>query len=169
MAKLRTAIFPGSFDPLTLGHVDLVERALEIFDLIVIAILEHQGKHTLFSPEERVKIIEEVFKGKRERVKIERFSGLLVDFAKVHDCEVLLRGLRAISDFDYEAQMALMNRKLSERTETLFMMAREPYSYVSSTLVKQVAHAGGSITALVPPTVAQAVKDKMEQENGKRK
>jgi pantetheine-phosphate adenylyltransferase len=154
-----TAIFPGSFDPLTLGHVDLVTRALEVFDHVVVAVLDHYGKKSLFSPAERVKLGQEVFKEYGSRVTVESFTGLLVDYAKSKDCRVILRGLRAISDYDYEAQMALMNRKLCDSVETLFMMSREPYSYISSTLVKQVAPVGGDVSTLVPPVVEKRLKE----------
>lgn len=158
--KHRRAVFPGSFDPLTYGHVDLISRALEIFDSVLIAVLINPAKDSLFTPEERVRLIEMQFKEFGSRIEVECFSGLLVEFAAERGIRVILRGLRAISDFDYEAQMALMNRNLSEEIETLFLMTREKYSYISSSLVKQIAPFGGDVTRLVPPGVARALKKK---------
>ncbi len=160
MNNQRTIIFPGSFDPLTNGHVDIVRRALLVFDRVLIGVLTNPSKQYLFSTEERIDLVFQEFKSESERVVIKSFSGLLVDFAKQQGAEVVLRGLRAISDFDYEAQMALLNRKLSGNIETLFMVAREENSYISSTLVKQVAPFGGDISALVPAHVRQALLKK---------
>jgi len=160
MAKMKTVLFPGSFDPLTYGHVDIVSRALHIFDNIVIGVLSNPQKGSLFTAEERVELIREQFFDLKERVVVETFSGLLVEFAKEKEINVVLRGLRAISDFDYEAQMALMNKSLSPEIETFFLMTREKYSYISSSLVKQVAPFGGSVQELVPPVIQQALKHK---------
>ncbi len=151
------AVFPGSFDPLTKGHVDIVERALEVFDKVTIAVLINQSKHTLFSPDERVRIIQKQFQRAKDRVTVESFSGLLVEFVKRLNSRVIIRGLRAISDFDYEAQMALINRKLAPGIETFFMTAREENSYISSSVVKQVAMLGGDVSAMVPKVVEQAL------------
>ena len=167
---LQTAIFPGSFDPLTLGHIDIVTRALKIFDKVLIAVLNNPGKQTLFSVEERVNLIVDHFDGVdsndiasdiASRVQVKSFSGLLVDFAAENKAKVIIRGLRATSDFDYEAQMALMNRSLTEDIETFFLTTRAEYSYVSSSLVKQVAPFGGDVSGLVPEVVSKALKIKM--------
>lgn len=159
MTKAR-AIFPGSFDPLTNGHVDLILRGLDLFDEVIIGILCNPSKESLFSVTERTRLIESVLK-KNKRVVVKSFSGLLVDFARKQNITTVIRGLRAISDFDYEAQMALTNRKLSD-LETVFLMAREENSYVSSTVVKQVARYGGDVYKFVPPIVAKALKDKFK-------
>lgn len=153
------AIFPGSFDPLTYGHVDIIERALEIFDTVTVGVLSNPAKQSLFPLEKRVELIQGEFTHYGSRVSVESFSGLLVEFARAQGSKVILRGLRAISDFDYEAQMALMNRNLSPEIETFFLMTREKYSYISSSLVKQVAPYGGSVAELVPPSVERALQD----------
>ncbi len=162
MSKLARAIFPGSFDPLTLGHVDIITRALEFCEQVIVGVLANPSKSPLFTADERVDLIEQHFRLYGERVVAESFSGLLVDFAKEQKTRVLLRGLRATSDFDYEAQMALMNRHLSSEIETFFLMTLEKHSYISSSLVKQVAPLGGSVEHLVPPVVAEALMDKYE-------
>jgi pantetheine-phosphate adenylyltransferase len=154
------AIYPGSFDPLTNGHTDVVRRCLKIFDRVIVGVLENPSKHTLFSVEERLALIRSEFADCGERVSAQSFSGLLVDFARRFERGVVVRGLRAISDFDYEAQMALLNKTLCEDLETLFLMAREKNSYISSSLVKQVAQLGGSVEALVPKEVAVALRGK---------
>ncbi len=156
----KSAVFPGSFDPFTNGHIDIVERSLEIFETVHVAVLENFSKNALFSPEERVALIEKIFKKQKQKVIVETFSGLLVDYVKKVKSRVIIRGLRAISDFDYEAQMALMNRQLDHRVETLFMMTREENSYISSTLVKQVAPYGGDVSMLVHPIIAKALQAK---------
>lgn len=157
---VTTAICPGSFDPLTNGHVDIVRRSLRIFDRVIVAVLENPTKTTLFSVAERLELIRAEFADCRDRVEARSFSGLLVDFVQSVDRGVVVRGLRAISDFDYEAQMALVNKTLCEDVETVFLMAREKNSYISSSLVKQVAQLGGSVEALVPPQVAAALAQK---------
>src|SRR5438552_366513 len=145
----RVAVFPGSFDPLTNGHVDIIHRGARLFDRIVVAILMNADKQPLFSVSERVEIIRECFAGEAN-VEVETFDGLLVDYIKRRQASVIVRGLRAVSDFEYETQMALMNRHLNPAVETVFMMPSEQYTYVSSRLVKEVAALGGSVSGLVP-------------------
>ncbi len=157
----RIALFPGSFDPLTRGHIDLVRRALRIFDRVVVGVLVNSTKDSLFSPEEREVFIRTEFSDSSDRVVVKSFSGLLVEFAKQVQAQVVIRGLRAISDYDYEAQMALMNKHLYEELETFFMIAREENSYVSSSLVRQIAALGGEVEKLVTPVVASALKQKL--------
>jgi pantetheine-phosphate adenylyltransferase len=148
----RLAVYPGSFDPLTNGHVDIIERGARLFDRIVVAILVNLEKTPLFSVEERVEIARTVFKD-APNVEVDTFQGLLVDYARRREANVIVRGLRAISDFEYEMQMALMNRRLNESIETVFMMPAEPYTYLSSRLVKEVFALGGSVDGLVPAIV----------------
>ena len=155
----RIAIYPGSFDPLTNGHVDIIERGSRIFDEIIVAILGNVEKTPLFSEAERVGILQHVFKD-RVNVKVETFSGLLVDYAQLKKASVIVRGLRAVSDFEYEFQMALMNRHLAPGIETVFMMPAEQYTYISSRLIKEVFTLGGEITGLVPPIVEEKLRAK---------
>jgi len=155
----RVAIYPGSFDPLTSGHVDIIERGARIFDSIIVAILVNVEKAPLFSETERVAIIREVFKD-QPNVQVETFNGLLVDYAQRKGATVLVRGLRAVSDFEYEFQMALMNRHLAPGLETVFMMPAEQYTYISSRLIKEVFSLGGEVTGLVPPVVEERLRDK---------
>jgi pantetheine-phosphate adenylyltransferase len=157
----RVAIYPGSFDPLTNGHVDIIERGANIFDSIIVAILANDEKTPLFSETERIAIIREVFKG-HQNVQVEAFSGLLVDYAQLKKATVLVRGLRAVSDFEYEFQMALMNRHLAPGLETVFMMPDEKYTYISSRLIKEVFTLGGEITGLVPPLVEEKLRGKQK-------
>src|SRR5580765_6590795 len=146
------AVYPGSFDPLTNGHVDIIERGARLFDRIIVAILVNAEKSPLFSTAERVDIARKVFKD-HTNVEVDTFDGLLVDYVAKRKANVLVRGLRAVSDFEYEFQMALMNRHLNPSIETVFMMPSEQYTYVSSRLVKEVAALGGSVSGLVPPLV----------------
>jgi pantetheine-phosphate adenylyltransferase len=155
----RVAIYPGSFDPLTNGHVDIIERGVRIFDVIVVAILVNAEKSPLFSKQERVAIVEEVFKG-RPNVEVDTFDGLLVDYAARRQAQVIVRGLRAVSDFEAEFQMALMNRRLDPKIETVFMMPAEQYSYISSRLIKEVFSLGGRVHGLVPDSVEQRLREK---------
>ena len=149
---MTIAIYPGSFDPLTNGHVDIIRRGTRLFDRIVVAILVNEQKTPLFTTDERVAMVREAFTDDAA-VRVETFDGLLVDFVDRQQASAIVRGLRAVSDFEYEFQMALMNRRLNERVETVFMMPAETYTYVSSRLVKEVAALGGSVTNLVPRTV----------------
>ena len=161
MDKETIAVFPGSFDPLTNGHVDIVERTLQLFDKVVVAIVEQTHKSgSLFTIEERAEMIAKHFENYNGRVEVKPFSGLLVDFVKEVGGRVIIRGLRAISDFDYEAQMALMNRRLSGGIDTMFLMAREQNSYISSSMVRQVAYYHGDVSTIVPPVIAEAVVKK---------
>jgi pantetheine-phosphate adenylyltransferase len=153
------AIYPGSFDPLTNGHVDIIERGARLFERIVVAILLNMEKAPLFSVSERVDIAREVFGG-QANVEVDTFDGLLVDYARRRRAGAIVRGLRAISDFEFEMQMALMNRRLNADVETVFMMPAEPYTYVSSRLVKEVVALGGSVHGLVPEVVERRLREK---------
>jgi len=153
------AVFPGSFDPITNGHLDIVDRGLSLFDRVRMAILVNPEKQPLFSVEERLALIREAYRG-NSRVEVDTFSGLLVDYAERVGASVILRGIRAISDFEYEFQMALMNRRLDPQIETVFMMPAESYSYVSSRLVKEVFQLGGRVSDLVPPVVERRLSEK---------
>jgi pantetheine-phosphate adenylyltransferase len=157
----RTAIFPGSFDPITNGHVDIIRRALRLFDGIVVAVLKNAAKQPHFSPDERVALIREVFAGD-VGVEVDTFDGLLVDYARRRQAIAIVRGLRAISDFEYEMQMAHMNRHLSPTVETVFLMPDETNSFLSSRLVKEVFSLGGDVAAFVPP----AVERRLQQTRG---
>jgi pantetheine-phosphate adenylyltransferase len=161
--KAVKAIYPGTFDPLTNGHLDLIARGAKIYDHLIVAILRNEAKNPLFSVEERVEMISaatEIF----PNVTVATFNGLLVEFAKREHAGVLIRGIRAISDYEYELQMALMNRRLSPELETVFMMPGEKYSYVSSRMIKNVFRLGGSVDGLVPPLVAQRLAARVASE-----
>ncbi len=148
----RVALYPGSFDPLTMGHVDIIQRGSALFDTIIVAVLENVSKKPLFTVDERIEMIQDTFKTS-ENVEADAFSGLLVEYAAGRKASTIVRGIRAISDFEYEFQMALMNRRLAPTIETVFMMPAEEYSYVSSRIVKEVASLGGKVTGLVPEGV----------------
>ena len=155
-----TAIYPGSFDPLTNGHLDLIDRASKLFDRLVVAILTNLEKRPLFTVPERVEMLHAVTSG-MPNVTIETFSGLLVDYALRKEAQVIVRGVRAFSDYEYELQMALMNRKLEPRIETVFLMPAESYTYLSSRLVKEIVQHGGSVADLVPPAVEERLHRKL--------
>jgi len=156
------AIYPGSFDPITYGHVDIIERGFQVFDEIIIAVLENPKKEPLFSTKERVAMIRGIY-ADRDNIKVMTFKGLLVDFVQAQKARVVIRGLRAISDFEYELQMALMNRNLAPDVETFFMMPSVKYSFLSSNLVREVALLGGSVTELVPELVARRLSQKIKR------
>ncbi len=154
----RRAIYPGSFDPITNGHLDIIERSANMFDEVIVAVLVNDGKDPMFSLEERVEMIRAV--SRWSNVRVGTFEGLLVQYAVEQGAQVIVRGIRAVSDYEYELQMALMNRRLEPRVETVFMMSAEAYSYLSSRLIKEVFKLGGSISGLVPPDVEQRMKQR---------
>jgi pantetheine-phosphate adenylyltransferase len=154
------AIYPGSFDPLTYGHIDIVERSVRIFDKVVMAIITNPAKTPLFSADERREIIEEIVVRKFPNVEVDVFHGLLVDYAQKKKAQAIVRGIRAVTDYEYEFQMALMNRRLAPGIETVFMMPAEQYSYLSSRLVKEIAGLSGSVEGLVPPEVERRLENK---------
>jgi pantetheine-phosphate adenylyltransferase len=154
------AVYPGSFDPLTNGHVDIITRGARIFDRIIVAILINAEKAPLFSMDERLKISREVFQD-LPNVEVDTFDGLLVDYVERREAHVIVRGLRAVSDFEFEFQMALMNRRLNGKIETVFMMPAEQYSYISSRLIKEVFSLGGRVHGLVPDTVEERLRQKV--------
>jgi pantetheine-phosphate adenylyltransferase len=158
---MKLAVYPGSFDPLTNGHVDIIERGTRLFDKIIVAILVNVEKSPLFTMEERVDIVREVFKG-RPNVEVDTFDGLLVDYVARRRADVIVRGLRALSDFETEFQMALMNRRLGPHIETVFMMPAEQYTYISSRLIKEVFSLGGQVRGLVPEIVERRLSDKQK-------
>ncbi len=159
------AIYPGSFDPITNGHLDLIQRGARLFDRLIVSILRNETKAPLFSVEERMEMLREVLHV-YPNVEVDSFDGLLVDYAAARSATVLLRGIRAISDYEYELQMALMNRRLQPGLETVFMMASEAYSFISSRLVKEVFSLGGNIAGLVPPSVEARLRGRMTQATG---
>ena len=161
---MTVALYPGTFDPLTNGHLDLIKRSVRMFDKVVVAIFENPMKGPLFSVEERRRLIEESTRG-LSNIEIDTFNNtLLVFYAKQRQAHVIIRGLRAIADFEYEFQMTLMNRRLDEDIETVFLMPREEYTYVASRLIKEVAAYGGNVEELVPPPVALALKEKFRRQ-----
>lgn len=155
----RIAVYPGSFDPITYGHLDIIERGLNVFEEIIIAVAHNSGKKGLFTAAERLELIEEALQGKA-RVRVDTFDGLLVDYVIAQGASVILRGLRAVSDFEYEFQIAQMNHNLNQQVETLFMMTSVPYGYLSSSIVKEVASLGGPVEALVPLCVRRALEER---------
>ena len=159
MAKQNVIIYPGSFDPLTNGHLDLINRAARLFDQVIVAVLKHDSKQPLFSPQERLEMLEEAVSG-LPNVQADSFDTLLVDYARQRGAQMIVRGIRAVSDYEYELQMALMNRKLDPELETIFMLPAEAYSYLSSRLVKEVWRLGGDIRDLVPPLVEARLREK---------
>jgi len=159
--KMKTiAVYPGSFDPVTNGHIDLIQRSAALFDKVVVAILRNSSKTPLFSVEERREMLESAVREYGNKVAVADFSGLLVDFAERIGASVIIRGIRAISDYEYELQMALMNRRLANRVETVFMIPAETYSFLSSKLVREIAAYGGAIGGLVPEDVERRLRGK---------
>jgi pantetheine-phosphate adenylyltransferase len=157
------AIYPGSFDPITNGHLDLIARGRRIADHLVVSVLQNESKRALFSMEERVEMLREVLKP-YPNVEVDSFNGLLVEYAAAREANVIIRGIRAVSDYEYELQMALMNRRLRPEIETVFLMAGEAYSFVSSKLVKEVISLGGNIEGLVPKLVEERLKLRLQGE-----
>ena len=159
---MRRAIYPGSFDPVTNGHLDVIERARKLFDEVVVAVAHNDEKQALFSLKERLDLLRETA-GRIDNVRIAEFKGLLVEFAQAQNAGAVVRGLRAISDFEFEFQMALMNRKLDAAVETIFLMPKEEYTYLSSRIVKEIARLGGDISSFVPACVAKALNRQFAQ------
>lgn len=163
---MRRAIYPGSFDPVTNGHLDIIERGCKLFDEIIVSILVNPDKKPFFTVDERREMLSEVLKDINQgncNVRVDSFQGLLVNYAVAQEASAIVRGIRAISDYEYELQMALMNRRLEPGIETVFMMPAETYSYVSSRLVKEVFHLGGPVAGLVPPFIEKRMKEKLNQ------
>lgn len=161
---MRTALYPGTFDPITNGHLDLIKRASRIFDHLVVAVADNPAKETLLTREERVSLLKASVKGLKN-VEVRHFSGLTVEYARKLKVTAIIRGLRVFSDFEYEFQMALMNRKLVPEVETVFLVPSEQYTYVSSSLIKDIATFGGNISGFVPPPVARKLKEKSKEVN----
>jgi len=156
---VRIAFYPGTFDPITTGHLDLVKRALGLFDRVIVAVGTGREKSPMFTLEERISFVEDAVKG-LDGVEVRSFDGLLVEVVKEAGADAIIRGLRAVSDFEYEFQMALMNRRLASSIETVFLMPSESFTYLNSTVVKEVARLGGDVSGLVPDKVAQALAEK---------
>ncbi|MBC8096392.1 MAG: pantetheine-phosphate adenylyltransferase [Akkermansiaceae bacterium] len=158
---MRTAIYPGSFDPLTNGHLDVIERAVKLFDRVVVAVAHNESKHALFTIEERLEMVRDSVKH-LPNVEADTFGTLLVDYAEQRSAQAIVRGLRAVSDFEFEFQLALMNRKLNERVETIFMMPKDTYTFLSSRIIKEIARLGGDISTFVPENVQIALTNKLK-------
>lgn len=157
---MRLAIYPGSFDPITNGHLDILTRALKLFDRVIISVARNSSKSPLFTEQERIALIRSVV-GRNPRVTVDAFEGLLVEYAQAKNAAAIVRGLRAISDFEFEFQMALMNRKLNTSVETVFLMPNEKYTYLNSSIIREIARLGGDVRSFVPPVVYRALKRKM--------
>ena len=158
----RTAIYPGSFDPLTNGHLDVIQRAAKLFDHVIVAVAENESKQPLFTLAERVALVKQAVT-KLPNVETDSFSTLLVEYVAAQKAQAIVRGLRAVSDFEFEFQLALMNRKLDESIETIFMMPKDTYTFLSSRIVKEIARLGGDVRSFVPPNVQIALKKKLKQ------
>ena len=158
---MRTAIYPGSFDPLTNGHLDVIERAVKLFDRVVVAVAKNESKHPLFSLEERVDLVRQSIKH-IPNAEADSFDSLLVNYVDQQNAQAIVRGLRAVSDFEFEFQLALMNRKLNERIETIFMMPKDTYTFLSSRIIKEIARLGGDVTAFVPTHVRTSLIEKLK-------
>jgi pantetheine-phosphate adenylyltransferase len=159
--RKTVAIYPGSFDPMTNGHLDIIQRGAKLFDEVIVAVLVNSEKAPLFTTKERVKMMRAILKENGLAVRVDTFGGLLVAYAQKQKAQVIVRGIRAVSDYEYELQMALMNRRLEPRIETVFMMPSEAYSYLSSRLVREVFKLGGSVEGLVPPLVEMMLRSKI--------
>ena len=157
---MRTVIYPGSFDPFTNGHLDVVQRAAKLFDHVIVAVAQNDGKNPLFTSPERLDLVRQSVKG-LDNVAADAFDGLLIDYVERRGGQAVIRGLRAVSDFEFEFQLALMNRKLNERIETIFMMPKDTYTFLSSRIVKEIARLGGDVSAFVPPHVVTALRKKL--------
>jgi pantetheine-phosphate adenylyltransferase len=157
---MRTVIYPGSFDPFTNGHLDIVHRAAKLFDHVIVAVAKNEGKGPLFSLEERLALVRDSVKD-QVNVTADTFDGLLVDYVEQRGGQAVIRGLRAVSDFEFEFQLALMNRKLNERVETIFMMPKDTYTFLSSRIVKEIARLGGDVSSFVPARVVSALREKI--------
>ncbi len=162
MCAMRTAIYPGSFDPLTNGHLDLVQRAIKLFDRVIVAVAKSESKQPLFSLEERVELVSQAV-AHLPGVEVDCFDGLLVHYVEKRAAQAVVRGLRAVSDFEFEFQLALMNRKLNERIETIFMMPKDTYTFLSSRIVKEIARLGGNVSPFVPEHVRAALALKLAE------
>ena len=158
---MRIAIYPGSFDPMTNGHLDVVQRAAKLFDRVIVAVAKNEGKHPLFAQAERVALVRNAL-ADLPNVTADSFDGLLVEYVAAKKARVIVRGLRAVSDFEFEFQLALMNRKLDENIETIFMMPKDTYTFLSSRIVKEIARLGGDVRQFVPPNVQVALKKKLK-------
>jgi pantetheine-phosphate adenylyltransferase len=163
---MRTAIYPGSFDPLTNGHLDIIQRAAKLFDRVIVAVAQNEGKKPLFSLKDRLSLVQQSL-GEFPNVQADSFDTLLVDYAAKQEGQAIIRGLRAVSDFEFEFQLALMNRKLNGAVETIFMMPRETYTFLSSRIVKEIARLGGNVECFVPPHVRTALSRKFGRAKGK--
>ena len=161
---MSTVVYPGSFDPPTNGHLDVIQRASRLFDRVVVAVARNNNKTPLFSPDERKELIEESV-SELANVDVDVFEGLLIDYVTKQNCNIVIRGIRAVSDFEFEFQMALMNRKLNEKIETLFMMPRASYSFLSSHLVKEIASLGGDVSTFVSATTSKALVTKLSKKS----
>ncbi len=157
----KIAIYPGSFDPPTFGHMNIVERGLEIFEKIIIAVARNTSKKSLLSPDERTDLLKNLFKGRRD-VEVDQFEGLLVDYAKKKKTNVILRGLRTVADYEYELQMSFSNKSISPQVETIFMMTESKFSHISSTIIKEIAYFGGSVKGMVHPMVEKTIRQKFK-------
>jgi len=163
LTKNKIAVVPGSFDPITYGHLDIIERACKIFDKVYVSVLRNSSKKVLFSPEERIELISGVTKH-LDNVEVVQFDGLLIDFCQQVEADAIIRGLRAVSDFEYEMQLTSMNRKLDSQIETMYIMTNNNYSFISSSIVKEVAKYGGKIEDIVPPLIEDALKEKFKEQ-----
>src|SRR5262249_10768105 len=157
---MRTAIYPGSFDPLTNGHLDVIERAIKLFDRVVVAVAKNEGKQPLFTLDERLDLVRRSIQH-NGNVEVDSFDCLLVDYVEQRSAQAIIRGLRAVSDFEFEFQLALMNRKLNERVETIFMMPKDTYAFLSSRIIKEIARLGGDVSAFVPPQTTAMLRKKL--------